>query len=215
MPSDFLKWGIPERYLSARFKDLRLHDGNRKFILAAQRHAYTFRQGQVPPKGFCVLGPKGTGKTHVLCCVAKAAIANKWRVRGWVKPPVLPTEHLIDGGDEIVFWKWPMLLYAIDRSRRLRTGTDPLRETAWSDRIFVDDFTVRVVHGNADSPYNWQQEAAFVLFDILWDRQPGTFSLYITTNNTPDEMADAWGDQSMDRLRAITEAYMITGGSER
>jgi hypothetical protein len=82
---------------------------------------------------------------------------------------------------------------------------------AQKDIIFIDDLTL----DPQDRTYSWARRFVFELMDSLTDRLPGTFALYLTSNNKYEELEALLGAQTADRIRELCEPVICKWKSLR
>ena len=137
-----------------------------------------------------------------MMCVAKAVIARKIKDHGsFIEPRVIVTtfDALLDK-------------VSSDWSR----SSEFIVELFTAKWLFIDDMSVRVnTMNNVESSYKWAYEVVKRVVDGFWSRDPGTFGLHITTNNTPAELAEAFSPPVVDRIRGICDTFLIENKSRR
>lgn len=200
---------IPDRYRSA---DQKACDHR------TQTHCGMLERGVIPQIGAVYTGPRGTGKTYAMYAIARQAERR-------VSTPA-PTTTQIRNGFEIDVKPKPERI-AIVKFRDLLDGfrsctfdrggssvSDMVSDLCEHRFLFLDDMTIRVVERAPESPYLWAYEAMNHLVDSWWDTgKPG--GLYITTNNTLAELADAFGEPMLDRIWAMCERIELSGSTKR
>lgn len=181
---------IPVRYDHANFKlcDVVTFD-----------HCAQIEIGKRPIKGILYTGGAGTGKSYAMWCVAKSA---RKTVDEHTRVTVIKFRSLIE------------LFHEASFSRANYTPAELIDALTENSYLFIDDMTIRVKSQSPESPYRWSYECMNALADAWWDSGKGG-GLYITTNNTPAELADAFGTPLMDRIRSMCDKVEITGASRR
>lgn len=222
--ADFVAYGVPERFAFAMLNQLTKSESCPRYnewLEFCISTAYKIHGNSIPEKGFIVYGPPGLGKTHGLMALARCAIKHRWSRRGFINRSNDPCDATFSARDRgpyagIVLWR--DFILKCDRYRKTMNASeydDPTIEVETADLIFIDDFSVKVTDGVIDIPATWQVDIAARIADILYRRAPHRFALFVTSNNTPQEMIDAWGKFTIDRLRALTEGFAIHGKSYR
>ena len=178
-------------------------------------HCRLLAIGETPKRGILYMGSAGTGKSYAMYACARNAIyyAQKTSNNGTA---IFDGDHR-ENERKVTIMKFRTLLETFHKNTFDRGGDDVIDTISalcesWC--LFIDDMTVRLKNQASESQYLWAYEAVNALADAWWDKgQPG--GLYITTNNTVEELADAFGTPLVDRLRGICERIELQGGSKR
>lgn len=208
---------LPERYKNVTLDELQHNDGNKQLIDLALQHVEIVKTGKLPSRGIFCYGQPGNGKSHVIfaLCNCLDTANNNHRQIMWEKEieKRVDKEKVIHDKvrREMFFYGIPDLFtITVCKFRDLlrsvaeswKKGGNPVREITQSHVVVIDDLTVRTERGNANSPYQWAYEATNELLDDVWDRQG---LLYVTSNNTRIELAQAFGDAFFDRVDGLCE----------
>lgn len=201
--SEYRDKGIPERYLNASLQNPK--PGQEKPL----EHAKTLYTGQIPDKGLFIYGSGGTGKSHSLYCMAKSWVKGELERAG--------AKNLILHDFKVIKFRW--LIHEFNRrtfhkSKGDEDIVDLIEELCRCRVLFIDEMTIRVDGYATESPYRWAYEAMNALVDTWWDSRTNG-GLYITSNNTAQELAQAFSLPFMDRIRGMCEPIEMNGESLR
>lgn len=135
--------------------------------------------------GLCIVGPVGTGKTHLAVSVLKTALAK---------------------GIPATFVSVPRLLEEVRRSYDDREADQRLAEKVRETRLVVlDDL-------GAEKPTGWTWEQMYLLINERYEQMLPTI---VTTNCGPAELAKRVGERVADRLKEMCEVVICGGPSKR
>jgi len=71
------KASIPKRFRSKTFDDYQPScDSQNRALTVTRKYADNFRERYEAAGGLCLLGPSGTGKSHLACCIGNKIIAD-------------------------------------------------------------------------------------------------------------------------------------------
>lgn len=191
--------------LSARFEDLdpdrvsgsvRAAAALAEWVPAAAAVAPDGTGG--PASGLVLLGPTGTGKTHLLTAAARALC-------GVLPPEVSRSSHrvLLIGEAQLHVYAracWSRGESLPDRLRRAMSGAN----RSW---LFLDDL------GAARDDERWREEMADIL--LLRHGSPYRALTVISTNVPLSELEHLYGVRMASRLREMLLLYKLEGNDQR
>jgi DNA replication protein DnaC len=135
--------------------------------------------------GFCLTGPVGTGKTHLVRAVGHQVRAAR--------------QHLL-------YTSVPYLLERLrDQRREAPTMDQVLRLHLSADVVIWDDL-------GAERPTEWTLDRLFLLLDARYEAQK---PLLTTTNWAPSDLQDRLGDRIVSRLLEMGPMWKVGGPDER
>jgi DNA replication protein DnaC len=204
--------GIPARYSRCTLDQIIRNDKNAELVDAVKQIAEALFRGDPQPKGIFAYGTPGNGKTHMQCCIAKAALLHEFELM--CKRDQYHRGTPVFSGISIC--KFRDILVRVTERWKQPERADPVEELSESRLIFIDDMTVRVDEKrNPQSVYQWASDAMNNLIDKIWDRGEGECLLFITSNNSRVEIAKAFGDPFFDRIAGLCHCIENTDESHR
>lgn len=182
-----------------------------------RKHCEELASGKLPERGILYMGPAGTGKSYAMYCVARCAgraTFNGYAGNGTViydsdRPRMRPSKTVA-----VIKFRTLLQLFHAGTFNRGENIADIITSLCENWCLFIDDMTVRTQNQAAESPYRWAYEAVNALADTWWDKSQSG-GLYITTNNSKQELADAFGTPLMDRIRGLCDRVELSGASKR
>lgn len=194
--------GMGDRFLSRTFETLQITPENKQAVETARRYADGFeamlpRRGASEPgrNGLIIVGPPGTGKTHLA-----AAIANK----------------LINDGRPVICMTMIDILESIRRTFNGNgSEAEVIRRYKTAPLLIIDDM-------GKEPPTEW---AISTIYNIINGRYEAYLPTIVTSNYsgsglearmTPRETKDPMTAQAtLDRIAEMCRAIVLTGGSWR
>lgn len=149
--------------------------------------------------GLYLYGQAGTGKSY------RMAQYCKW----------LTTTHKLSSGNKewarnAIEYTWvnvPRLLVSIQSSFNSPTASvdDIVDDLVTQNILFIDDL-------GAEKATDWSTQTLYVIINGLWENGG---RLYVTSNNSPAELATTLGDRMMSRILAMATPLKIEGEDKR
>lgn len=167
--------------------------------------------------GLALMGTQGAGKSLALWTLAKAAAKGFWDNEKNYEPACNTFGELthlqLKRPHPIVAAKFRDLLRMVPPSEnQAHWNSDYPIELAENNRLFfIDDMTF----DPAAPMYQWARQFVFDFMDTLSDRIPDSFSLYLTTNNSYEDLERSLGAQTVDRIRGMCEPMICEWDSFR
>ncbi len=181
-----------------------------------------FKDDSAPDKGIFVYGTQGVGKSLCMYSIAKqcllfchqqreAELAKARKGEDWFEQT--DNAKIQSVSDRVGILRFREFLQGITQNHFDIIGE--IDKLCAKRFVFLDDMTVRKDQtGNPESPYRWAYDAVNELVNRIWDEGEQT-KIYVTSNNTPEELAIAFGDWCMDRFRGICVPIHVVGPSFR
>jgi DNA replication protein DnaC len=157
--------------------------------------------GLAEKRGALLYGATGLGKTFAMIAAMKA-VASLMPPRRFGPNVILDEER----NTICSFVDWPEFIASLHRSN------DQLgRLFAWRGPLFVDD--VGQEHAAVSGFKQGESEA---VFDQFINRRTGVdVPLWITTNLTPNEISNRYGERAMSRIAGHCELINFSGADRR
>lgn len=196
---------MPPLFRGARLAGYRDREGTRAALAAAMR--FMERQvvaGEPEARGLVLSGPPGTGKTHLAVGILAA------RTDAWLRAYPVP---LVETGNGVEvrpnlrqrFVVVPSLLDGLRAGIEYHDREDPLPGLAEVDLLVLDDL-------GREKSTDWVLERLYVLVNARYNDCLPTI---VTTNYTPDALADRGYEAIVSRLIAGAELVRLTGTDYR
>ncbi len=180
---------IPPRFVEKRFETFRTDtDEQAAFLATAQAYVEHWPDYRADGRGLLVMGPAGTGKTHMLAAIANEIMGRYRR--------------------QVVYTSAPKLIMAVKESYR-RDADRSEREVYASytapDLLCVDEF---------GRGFGTDGERT-MLFEVINARYEAMKPTIIASNLTAGAMHEAYGDAVFSRLLECGQAVQLTGSNVR
>jgi DNA replication protein DnaC len=222
-PLDYQACRIPEKFSYQKneslVKFIKGSDQSNEFSrlwVKVNAHIREVNIGELPPKGLALIGSQGSGKSTAMWAIARAALDGFYAYKTSLFEQRRDGYSGIPRGNKILhpfgIRKFSDILREIPPTEERDTWDHGLAlRLAQRDIIFIDDLTL----DPQDRTYSWARRFVFELMDSLTDRLPGTFALYLTSNNKYEELETLLGAQTADRIRELCEPVICKWKSLR
>ena len=193
--------GVPPRFLDRRLDTFVERGGTRRALEAARAVADR-------PAGLLLVGPSGTGKTHL----AVGILAE--RARRWLEKWPDDFTRADDGHGGFTLTPRPQLRQAFVGVPKLlddlryairRSDDDPLPRYATADLLVLDDL-------GRERTTDWALERLYVLVNERYEARRPTI---VTANYRPADLAASGMDAVVSRLREHSTVVELRGSDYR
>lgn len=193
--------GVPPRFRDNRLEGFQAREGTKAALAAAQRLV----GDPARDRGLVLSGPPGTGKTHLAVGIL-AARADAW-LTAYPVAVEEPTPRDVRVRPNLAqrFVVVPTLLDRIRTGIEYHDSDDPLPGLMAADLLVLDDL-------GREKSTDWVLERLYVLVNERYNQQRPTI---VTTNYTPDALADRGYEAIVSRLIAGAELVRLTGSDFR
>lgn len=178
--------------LGPRFEQCKFENWKHRKELAValkicKDYAASFREAKLTGQGLVLMGPRGTGKTHLAAAIAAELMQNLYSV---------------------IFQPVPVLLKRIQATYRKHAEEQEdklLAALASCDLLILDDVGAE----------KWTEWVESTLFTIIDERYRHMLPLVITTNCSMEELEAQIGGRSFDRLVEVCRFVRMDAESYR
>ncbi|HLA65204.1 MAG TPA: hypothetical protein VK600_01330 [Candidatus Saccharimonadales bacterium] len=191
--------GVPMRFQDRRLATFTPRPGTNRALQLA-----TAAARRVMAHSLVLVGPPGTGKTHLAVGILAGRLAE------WLSSYPVETRTLDDGSLavrpslRVGFLGVPKLLDTL-RYRIGRDDPDPLPGWATADLLVLDDL-------GREKQTDWALERLYVLVN---ERYEGLRPTIVTSNLSPDELSAAGHDAIISRLTEGGKLVLLSADDHR